>query len=81
LQDDPHPYSFYVHDQELVQSIEKDILSTSTTGSDPSSTEDLMIIKYRPQAVFRVRAVTRCSSTLTGSQFIHVPGHLITFGY
>lgn len=30
------------------------------------STEESITIVYQPQAVFKVRAVTRCSSTLSG---------------
>lgn len=37
------------------------------------STEDTITIVYQPQAIFRVRAVTRCTSTLTGNHiFIYI---------
>ncbi|KAJ1858401.1 ribosome assembly [Coemansia sp. RSA 2703] len=59
--DDPRPYSFYIDDTEIVRSVDADILATSTR-----STEDTLTIVYQPQAFFKVRAVTRCSTTMTG---------------
>ena len=56
--DDPVPYSFYVNDGEVTGSLGDAIGSTST--------EQAVRITYVPQAVFRVRAVTRCTSTLPG---------------
>ena len=55
------PYSFSVDDQEILQSIQQDILDKLK-----KTTEDVLTIMYQPQAVFRVRAVTRCSSALSG---------------
>jgi ribosome assembly protein 4 len=57
--DEPLPYSFYVNDNEMGQTLANNILATH-------STEQTLSITYHPQAVFRVRAVTRCSSTLPG---------------
>ncbi|KAJ1642400.1 ribosome assembly [Coemansia asiatica] len=59
--DETHPYSFYVDNKEIVRSVEKDILE-----GDKRSAEDTLTIVYQPQAFFKVRAVTRCSSSLTG---------------
>lgn len=53
------PYAFYVGDGEV----------TTTIGEalgEQASTEVAIKIVYVPQAIFRVRAVTRCSSTLPG---------------
>ena len=52
------PYSFYVSEEEVSSTLEKALGSAST--------EQAIRIVYVPQAVFRVRAVTRCSSTLPG---------------
>ncbi|KAK2191710.1 hypothetical protein NP493_47g03017 [Ridgeia piscesae] len=55
------PYSFYVNDTEITESLsktlDKDLLESS---------ESVLEIVYQPQAVFRVRAVTRCTSTIEG---------------
>ncbi|KAJ1978040.1 ribosome assembly [Dimargaris verticillata] len=59
--DEPHPYSFYVDQVEILRSLDEDVLQA--TGR---STEDTLTIVYQPQALFRVRPVTRCSSSLTG---------------
>ncbi|KAI0221246.1 hypothetical protein L0F63_003154 [Massospora cicadina] len=55
------PYSFQVGEAEILQSLAADVLAKGH-----QSTEDSLTIVYHPQAVFRVRAVTRCSSTLAG---------------
>uniref|UniRef100_A0A8C6ZMF4 Notchless protein homolog 1 n=1 Tax=Nothoprocta perdicaria TaxID=30464 RepID=A0A8C6ZMF4_NOTPE len=59
-QDDPVPLAFYVHDAEIVTSLEK------TLAGQALETEKVLDIVYQPQAVFRVRAVTRCTSSLEG---------------
>ncbi|TPX71755.1 hypothetical protein SpCBS45565_g00812 [Spizellomyces sp. 'palustris'] len=59
--EDPLPYSFLVDDTEITQNLHVDVIQGLKR-----STEDLVTILYRPQAVFRVRSVTRCSSSLTG---------------
>ncbi|KAJ2825011.1 ribosome assembly [Coemansia erecta] len=55
------PYSFYIDAQEVVRSIQKDIIEAGG-----KSTEETLVIVYEPQAFFKVRTVTRCSSSLTG---------------
>ena len=52
------PYSFYVGDGEVTGALGEALGDTST--------EQAVKIVYVPQAVFRVRAVTRCTSTLPG---------------
>ncbi|KAJ1852831.1 ribosome assembly [Coemansia sp. RSA 1822] len=59
--DEPRPYSFYIDEHEVVRSIQTDIIDAAG-----KSTEDTLVIVYQPQAFFKVRAVTRCSSSLTG---------------
>jgi len=56
------PYAFSVDETEIITSLHKDII----VGLN-KSTEDVLTIVYRPQAIFKVRAVTRCTSTLAGS--------------
>ena len=58
--DEPLPYSFFVDEQEIVSNLQKDVIENKR------STEDLIVIVYQPQAVFRVRSVTRCTATLSG---------------
>lgn len=57
--DDPQPYSFHVEEAEITKNLWTDMKSKST--------EENITIVYQPQAVFKVRAVTRCSSTLSGN--------------
>ncbi|KAJ2741196.1 ribosome assembly [Coemansia sp. BCRC 34301] len=59
--EETHPYSFYIDSKEVVHSIQKDIIE-----GEKRSAEDTLIIVYQPQAFFKVRAVTRCSSSMTG---------------
>ncbi|KAI7867881.1 WD40-repeat-containing domain protein [Spinellus fusiger] len=56
--EDPLPYSFHVGENEILKNLWSD--------RKDKSTEDTITIVYQPQAVFRVRAVSRCTSTLTG---------------
>ncbi|XP_074888966.1 notchless protein homolog 1 isoform X2 [Buteo buteo] len=58
--DEPVPLAFFVHDVEIVASLEKTLAGQSV------ETEKVLDIIYQPQAVFRVRAVTRCTSSLEG---------------
>lgn len=57
--DDSTPYSFFVNDVEILESLEKTVSHQTLLN-----TEQVLDIVYQPQAVFRVRAVTRCTSTL-----------------
>ena len=60
LQEDPLPLAFYVHDSEIVSSLGR------TLESQVVETEKVLDFIYQPQAIFRVRAVTRCTSSLEG---------------
>uniref|UniRef100_A0A8C8X308 Notchless protein homolog 1 n=1 Tax=Panthera leo TaxID=9689 RepID=A0A8C8X308_PANLE len=59
-QEDPVPLAFFVHDAEIVSSLGR------TLESQAVETEKVLDIIYQPQAIFRVRAVTRCTSSLEG---------------
>lgn len=60
VKEEPVPLAFFVHDVEIVTSLEK------TLEKQTVETEKVLDIIYQPQAVFKVRAVTRCSSSLEG---------------
>ncbi|CAJ0845945.1 7442_t:CDS:10 [Entrophospora sp. SA101] len=62
LNNDEHlPYSFSVDDKEITTTLFNDIIKALKR-----STEDILTIVYQPQAIFKVRAITRCTSTLSG---------------
>jgi ribosome assembly protein 4 len=80
--EDPVPFSFHVslpQDEDrkpgeptrivISKSIEADILDHS---SHAFTQEDVFVVHCAPQAVFRVRPATRCSSTLSGEFSIFV---------
>jgi ribosome assembly protein 4 len=54
------PYSFYVNDTEIIDNL------SLTLQLFKHSTETQVDIVYRPQAIFRIRSVTRCSSSMAG---------------
>ncbi|KAK4293578.1 hypothetical protein Pmani_033733 [Petrolisthes manimaculis] len=58
-QEDETPYSFFVNDKEVTQELSK-VMDSKT------SEEKVMTILYQPQAVFRVRPVARCTSSMPG---------------
>ena len=64
IQDESVPYSFFVNESEITGTLQE-TLETQTL-----ETEKVVEIVYQPQAVFKVRAVTRCTSTIPGSIFI-----------
>ncbi|GAB6030124.1 Notchless protein 1 [Chamberlinius hualienensis] len=53
-------YSFYVKDKEVIKSIEETLVGKLL------ETEKVLDIIYQPQAIFKVRAVTRCTSSIPG---------------
>ncbi|CAL1527907.1 unnamed protein product [Lymnaea stagnalis] len=59
--DDKVPYAFFVNGVEITETLIKAV------GEDVIlKTESALEIVYQPQAIFRVRAVTRCTSSLEG---------------
>uniref|UniRef100_A0A914WK40 NLE domain-containing protein n=1 Tax=Plectus sambesii TaxID=2011161 RepID=A0A914WK40_9BILA len=58
--DDPVPCAFYSNDTEIRESL------AVSLDLEKLNTEKVLDIVYQPQAVFRVRAVTRCTSSLPG---------------
>ena len=61
LQEETTPYSFFVNDTEI-----EDSLVGALSKESVENTEQVLEIIYQPQAVFRVRAVTRCTSSIEG---------------
>lgn len=60
-QEDPVPLAFFINDVQITESLEENIKEFNTS-------EDVVEIVYQPQAIFQVRAVTRCTGTLEGMQ-------------
>eukprot|EP00927_Polykrikos_kofoidii_P073918 TRINITY_DN69933_c0_g1_i1.p1 TRINITY_DN69933_c0_g1~~TRINITY_DN69933_c0_g1_i1.p1 ORF type:complete len:508 (+),score=48.72 TRINITY_DN69933_c0_g1_i1:113-1636(+) len=61
--DEELPYSFHVEDTEIVSTL---AASFGKLASGQQSTERVLRITYYPLAVFKVRPVTRCTSSLSG---------------
>jgi ribosome assembly protein 4 len=61
-QDEPMPYSFFLGEDEILET-----LNAVLDASKHANTEDVLSIIYQPQAIFRVRTITHCSSSLPGS--------------
>ncbi|XP_046480875.1 notchless protein homolog 1 [Neodiprion pinetum] len=59
-EEDPVPLAFFVNDTEITASLEKCLEKNFSTS------EDVVDIVYQLQAVFKVRAVTRCTGSLEG---------------
>jgi ribosome assembly protein 4 len=55
------PYAFRVESTEILDNLWKDIIQPGKR-----TIEDAIEVVYQPLAVFRVRAVTRCTSSLSG---------------
>ncbi|KAG8122592.1 hypothetical protein E2320_018081 [Naja naja] len=60
VEEEPVPLAFYVQESEIVACLQKTLAELAL------ETERVVEIIYQPQAVFRVRAVTRCTSSLEG---------------
>ncbi|XP_067032420.1 notchless protein homolog 1-like isoform X1 [Acropora muricata] len=58
--DESVPYTFFVNETEITGNLKE------TLESQTLETEKVVEIVYQPQAVFKVRAVTRCTSTIPG---------------
>lgn len=69
-QEEPLPLAFYVNNIEVTDILEKYI------GKDFNLNEDVVEIVYQPQAVFKIRAVTRCTGSLEGHRQFHTALHI-----
>ncbi|GJP46253.1 hypothetical protein CLOM_g5559 [Closterium sp. NIES-68] len=54
------PYAFYIDDREVSEPLGEHLRQHKV------SVEKVLSIVYQPQAVFRIRSVTRCSATIPG---------------
>ncbi|KAJ7561049.1 hypothetical protein O6H91_03G011900 [Diphasiastrum complanatum] len=54
------PYAFYIKDEELIGHLGAHLLEKKV------SVEQVLQIVYQPQAVFKIRPVSRCSATIAG---------------
>ncbi|XP_014479327.1 PREDICTED: notchless protein homolog 1 [Dinoponera quadriceps] len=59
-QEDPLRLAFYINNVEVTDTLEKHL------NDDFDFQEDIVEIVYQPQALFKVRAVTRCTGSLEG---------------
>lgn len=59
-EEDPLPLAFFVNDVEVTDTLERNL------DKNFSVSEDVVEIVYQPQAVFKVRAVTRCTGSMEG---------------
>lgn len=64
-QEEPLPYTFFVDETEIQRNLFLDIIQGTN-----QSTENALTIVYRPMAVFRVRTVSRCTASLSGTFFL-----------
>jgi ribosome assembly protein 4 len=62
--DERTPYSFYFNDDEIAD----ETTLNSVVRKQKQSVEEILTILYRPQAVFRVNAVARCTASLPGHE-------------
>eukprot|EP00892_Ulva_mutabilis_P005137 jgi/Ulvmu1/2996/UM015_0036.1 len=58
--EEPMPYAFFINDIELTDDVGRVMLQNAV------SVEQIVDITYRPQAIFRIRPVARCSATMEG---------------
>ncbi|XP_012275046.1 notchless protein homolog 1 [Orussus abietinus] len=56
----PIPLAFYIDDVQVVGTLEENL------DGNFSTSENVVEIVYQPQAVFKVRAVTRCTASMEG---------------
>jgi hypothetical protein len=56
----------------VANSLQQDVL---LNPKHPATQEDVFVVHCSPQAVFKVRPATRCSSTLSGESLILLPPH------
>ena len=60
--EDPMPLAFYVNEVE----VENCLKPYLTLNKEFSASENVIDIIYQPQAIFKVRSVTRCTGELEG---------------
>ncbi|XP_016906333.2 notchless protein homolog 1 [Apis cerana] len=58
--EEPIPFAFYVNNIEITDSLENNIKENFSVS------EDIIEVIYQPQAIFKVKAITRCTGSLEG---------------
>lgn len=59
FQEEPVPYLFFVDDKQVTQSL-------LTVINEEDGCEKALVIAYAEQSIFKVRPITRCTSSLPG---------------
>ena len=65
LQEEPSPYEFYVDRMEAETEV-RDTLEATLERLGHHDVEKVLQIVYNPLELFKVKAVTRCSSSMPG---------------
>lgn len=60
------PYSFFVEEKEITDTLEMVMEKANV------ETEKVVQIVYQPQAIFRVRSVNRCTSSMPGNELRNI---------
>ena len=60
-QEEPTPYDFFINEEEV-----RGTLEDTLKRLNHHEVEKVLQIVYQPQALFKVRPVTRCSSSMPG---------------
>ncbi|KAG1673474.1 Notchless 1 [Nymphon striatum] len=64
--DEVVPYLFHIDDVEITDNLGSALADLKLKNKEEFNSEKVLEITYQPQAVFRVCAVTRCTSSLPG---------------
>jgi hypothetical protein len=62
LQEEKTPYSFFINETEILADVKKTLEELKV------SQEEVLNIVYQPQAVFRVKSITRCAGSMAGTK-------------
>ena len=63
IKDEDTPYNFYVEKREIRDTLDKVLLLNKELYEDSERVIDIL---YQPQALFKVRAISRCTATIEG---------------
>ena len=66
LQEEPTPYDFYIDDVKEGQTEIRGTLEETLERLNHHEVEKVLQIIYQPLELFKVQAVTRCSSSMPG---------------
>lgn len=60
------PYSFFIENEEIVSTLFNTLTNLVGKQNNQISDEAILKIIYQPQAIFKVRSITHCTSSLPG---------------